>query len=248
MRSWRILGDYATTAPLDTFMAAQGERHPTDVAGLRGARMVSVAETEQGRRWAESKLKLVTGGDRVRARFMRQDFFEFAPQFKLVVIGNHKPAVRSVDEAMRRRLHLVPFVVTIPKAQRDQRLLETLLTERDGIMAWAVQGCLEWQRTGLAPPETITAATQDYFEEADVVGEWITECCRSDPSAFAPSKMLYSSWREFAEMTGHPAGTKTSLTQDLVRRGYRQGRGRDGSRGVAGIVCKSKPSQTGAGQ
>ena len=243
-----VLGDYATTAPLDTFMAAQGERHPTDVAGLRGARMVSVAETEQGRRWAESKLKLVTGGDRVRARFMRQDFFEFAPRFKLVVIGNHKPAVRSVDEAMRRRLHLVPFVVTIPKAQRDQRLLETLLTEREGIMAWAVQGCLEWQRTGLAPPETITAATQEYFEEADVVGEWITECCRSDPSAFAPSKMLYSSWREFADMTGHPAGTKTSLTQDLVRRGYRQGRGRDGSRGVAGIVCKSKPSQTGAGQ
>ena len=112
---------------------------------------------------------------------MRQDFFEFTPQFKLVVVGNHKPAIRSVDEAMRRRLHLVPFVVTIPKAQRDQRLLETLLTERDGIMAWAVQGCLEWQRTGLAPPETITAATQDYFEEADVVGEWITECCRVRP-------------------------------------------------------------------
>ncbi len=115
-----ILGDYATTAAMDMFMATTGDRHPTDMAGLRGARMVSAIETEQGRRWAESKLKALTGGDRITARFMRQDFFEFTPQFKLVVAGNHKPAIRNVDEAMRRRLHLIPFTVTIPPGRRDQ--------------------------------------------------------------------------------------------------------------------------------
>ena len=104
-----ILGDYATNAAMDTFMATQGERHPTDMASLRGARLVTSIETEQGRRWAESRLKALTGGDKISARFMRQDFFEFTPQFKLVVAGNHKPAIRTIDEAMRRRLHLDPL-------------------------------------------------------------------------------------------------------------------------------------------
>jgi putative DNA primase/helicase len=107
-----ILGGYATNAPMDTFMATQGERHPTDMAGLRGARLVTSIETEQGRRWAESRLKALTGGDKISARFMRQDFFEFTPQFKLVIAGNHKPAIRTIDEAMRRRLHLP--AATIP--------------------------------------------------------------------------------------------------------------------------------------
>jgi phage/plasmid-associated DNA primase len=102
-----ILGDYATTAPIDMFMATTGERHPTDLAGLRGARFVSAVETEQGRRWAESKLKLMTGSDPIKARFMRQDFFEFVPQFKLVIAGNHKPAIRNIAEAMHRRFSVV---------------------------------------------------------------------------------------------------------------------------------------------
>ena len=107
-------GDYHRTAPIETFTAAMGERHPTDLAGLRGARLVTAVETEEGRRWAESKIKVLTGGDRIAARFMRQDFFEFAPQFKLLIAGNHKPGLRSVDEAMRRRFNLIPFTITIP--------------------------------------------------------------------------------------------------------------------------------------
>ena len=158
-----ILGDYATVAPMDMFMAATGERHPTDMAGLRGARLVTATETEQGRRWAESKLKTLTGGDKITARFMRQDFFEFVPQFKLVVAGNHKPAIRNIDEAMRRRLHLIPFTVTIPPAERDKKLPEKLMAERDGIMAWAVDGCREWQQIGLKPPAAVSAATERVF-------------------------------------------------------------------------------------
>ena len=106
---------YHKTAPIETFTASSIDRHPTDLAGLRGARVVTAVETEEGRRWAESRIKALTGGDKISARFMRQDFFEFTPQFKLIIAGNHKPGLRSVDEAIRRRFHLIPFTVTIPR-------------------------------------------------------------------------------------------------------------------------------------
>ena len=183
-----IMGDYATVAAMDMFMATHGDRHPTDMASLRGARIVTSIETEQGSRWAESKLKALTGGDKITARFMRQDFFEFMPQFKLLVVGNHKPSIRNVDEAMRRRLHMVPFTVTIPKAKRDKTLPERLLAERDGILAWALEGCLEWQRMGLKPPPAVMAATEDYFEAEDAIGRWIDERC--ERGAFSLGRLL----------------------------------------------------------
>lgn len=146
-----ILNDYARTAPIETFIVSTGEKHPTELAGLQGARLVSAIETEDGRRWAESKIKALTGGDKIAARFMRQDFFEFTPQFKLIVAGNHKPGLRSVDEAVRRRLNLIPFVVTIPENERDKDLGHKLKTEWPRILQWAIEGCLAWQRQGLRP-------------------------------------------------------------------------------------------------
>jgi len=124
-----VLGDYAKTAPASAFTASNTEQHPTDLAGLRGARFVTAIETEDGRWWAEAKIKSLTGGDRIAARFMRQDFFEYVPQLKLVVAGNHKPGLRNVDEAIRRRLHLIPFTVTIPESERDPELPEKLKAE-----------------------------------------------------------------------------------------------------------------------
>lgn len=129
-----VLGDYHKTAPIETFTASTRDRHPTDVAGLRGARLVTSVETEEGRRWAESKIKTLTGGDKIAARFMRQDFFEYAPQFKLFIAGNHKPGLCSVNEAMRRRLHLIPFTRTIPPEDRDPELAEKLQSEWPGIL------------------------------------------------------------------------------------------------------------------
>ncbi|MBZ0089300.1 MAG: DUF6362 family protein, partial [Thermoanaerobaculia bacterium] len=206
-----ILGDYATTAPMDMFMAATGERHPTDMAGLRGARLVAAIETEQGRRWAESKLKALTGGDKITARFMRQDFFEFIPQFKLIVAGNHKPSIRNVDEAMRRRLHLIPFTVTIPPAKRDKTLPERLLAESDGILAWAVEGCLEWQRVGLKPPAAVAAATNEYFEAEDALGRWLDECCERGAAHGEATAALYDAWKSWADGNGEYAGSKKRL-------------------------------------
>jgi len=175
-----ILSDYAMTAPMETFVATQGDRHPTELAGLMGDRLVTAQETEQGRRWAESKIKSMTGSDPISARFMRQDFFEFVPQFKLLIAGNHKPGLRGVDEAMRRRFYLVPFTVTIPPEQRDKNLFEKLKPEWGGILQWAIGGCLEWQATGLNPPAVVREATEAYLAGEDAQTQWLDECCVRD--------------------------------------------------------------------
>jgi len=178
------VGDYHRTAPIETFTDSKNERHPTDLAGLRGARLLTAVETEEGRRWAETKIKALTGGDKISARFMRQDFFEFTPQFKLVIAGNHKPGLRSVDEAIRRRFHLVPFTVTIPPGERDTELSAKLKAELPGILAWTIQGCLDWQQGGLAPPKAVTDATAAYLKAEDATAAWIDDCCDRDPQAW----------------------------------------------------------------
>ena len=177
-------GDYHRTAPIETFTDSTSDRHPTDLAGLRGARLVTAVETEEGRRWAESKIKALTGGDKIAARFMRQDFFEFTPQFKLIIAGNHRPGLRSVDEAIRRRLHLIPFSVTIPAEERDTDLPDKLKAELPGILAWMIQGCFDWQRIGLAPPKVVTDATASYLEAEDALAAWIDDSCERDPQAW----------------------------------------------------------------
>ena len=234
-----IQGDYATTAPMDMFMATTGERHPTDLAGLRGARFVSAVETEQGRRWAESKLKLMTGSDPIKARFMRQDFFEFMPQFKLVIAGNHKPAIRNIDEAMRRRFHMVPFTVTIPKAKRDKTLTDRLLAERNGILAWAIEGCLEWQHVGLKPPAAVQAATDEYFDDEDAMGRWMADACISGPARTELVSALYGNWKLWAEAAGEYVGSIRRFSENLAARGFEKWRepGSTG-RGFRGIALK----------
>lgn len=144
-----IMGDYAAAAAMDTFVSSSSDKHPTDLAKLRGARLVTASETEENRSWAEARIKQMTGGDKVSARFMRQDFFEYLPQFKLLLIGNHQPSLRNVDDAARRRFNIVPFVHEPAMPDRD---LETKLrAEWPGILRWMIDGCLAWQRNGLAP-------------------------------------------------------------------------------------------------
>ena len=235
-----ILGDYATNAPMDTFMESRGDRHPTDLAGLRGARMVSATETEQGRRWAESKVKEITGGDAVSARFMRQDFFTFFPRFKLLIAGNHKPTIRNIDEAMRRRLHLVPFTITVPPEKRDKHLQEKLLMERDAILAWGLQGCLEWQKSGLKPPKCVQDATQEYFEEEDAVGEFIDDECQRSPHSREPISAVYQRWKDRAESRGEFVGSSRWLTQQLLARGFERGRITNGVKVINGLFLRAK--------
>jgi putative DNA primase/helicase len=236
-----ILGDYAVNAPMETFMEAKGDRHPTDLAGLRGARFVSAIETEQGRRWNESKVKAITGGDRVSARFMRQDFFEYTPQFKLVIAGNHKPSIRNVDEAMRRRLHLIPFTVTIPPDKRDGKLTEKLLLERDGILAWAVAGCLHWQRDGLQPPAAVLSATDEYFEAEDAIGRWLDERCTHGANDKALTSEIFNDWKQWADAAGEFIGTQRRFSDLLLTKGIKKWRNAGGVRGFQGIGLKDPP-------
>ena len=234
-----ILGDYATNAPMDTFMETRTDRHPTDMAGLRGARFVAAIETEQSKRWAESKLKNLTGGDKISARFMRQDFFEFFPQFKLFVAGNHKPAIRNIDEAMKRRLHLIPFTITVPPERRDKNLQQKLLAERDGILAWAVQGCLDWQRHGrLKPPQRVVDATEEYFEAEDALGRWLDERCVRETCAKSLTAELFNDWKQWAEAAGEFVGAQRRFSDQLITRGLEKWRNGMGVRGFQGIGLK----------
>ena len=233
-----ILGDYAKTAPMDTFMDSRSDRHPTDLAGLRGARFVCAIETEQGRRWNEAKIKAITGGDIISARLMRQDFFEFSPQFKLLIAGNHKPSISNVDEAMSRRFHLIPFTVFILPEKRDKHLTEKLLKERDGILAWAVQGLMKWHELGgLFPPEIVTKATRDYLDAEDSVGRWLEDCCEIELPAFCSSKSLFESWKSWAEEYGEYVGSFRKLSDQLIARKFEQFR-QDKVRGYRGIRLK----------
>lgn len=201
-----ILGDYHRTAPIETFVASSSDRHPTDLAGLRGARLVTATETEEGRRWAEAKIKTLTGGDQISARFMRQDFFDYMPQFKLVIGGNHKPGLRSVDEAIRRRFNLIPFTVTIPAAERDHELGDKLKAEGPAILQWMINGCVDWQERGLAPPAAVTAATEAYLDAQDSIAAWLDECGELDANAWGHSQALFASWKAWAERSGQFVG------------------------------------------
>lgn len=187
-----ILGSYHKTASIETFTASSADRHPTDLAGLRGARLVTASETEEGRRWAESRIKQLTGGDMVAARFMRQDFFEYRPQFKLVIAGNHKPSLRSVDEAIRRRFHLIPFAVTFSAEECDPGLSDKLRDEAGGILRLLVEGCLEWQRIGLSQPQAVRNATAAYLESEDAIAAWIDHRCERDARARGSNRPIYS--------------------------------------------------------
>ena len=233
----RLVGDYAMTAPIDTFIKGSVDRHPTELAGLRGARLVVATETEEGRRWAESRIKAITGGDTVSARFMRQDFFEFTPAFKLIVAGNHRPGLRSVDEAIRRRMNLVPFTVTIPRNERDETLSEKLKDEWPGILEWMIHGCLDWQELGLAPPEAVRQATDEYLETEDAMSAWIAECCETLGTHYATSGELFASWKAWAERAGEFAGSQKRLSQQLQARGFepkrQAGTGRMGFLGIS---------------
>ncbi len=229
-----ILGDYHRTAPIETFTATNNERHPTELAMLRGARLVTATETEEGRRWAESRIKTLTGGDRIAARFMRQDFFEYLPQFKLVISGNHKPGLRSVDEAIRRRLNLVPFDVTIPEAERDKELTNKLKVEGPGILAWMIEGCLEWQRIGLAPPKVVTEATDAYLEDEDTVKLWVAEVCLQGKQYWTSTDELFASYQDWAKRHGEFVISSKRFGQRLEALGYARHRPNQ-ARGFRGL-------------
>jgi putative DNA primase/helicase len=183
---------------------------------------VTAQETEEGRRWAESRIKALTGGDPIKARFMRQDFFEYSPQFKLIIAGNHKPGLRSVDDAIRRRLYLIPFAAWITKEECDPDLVEKLKDEWPGILAWMVDGCLSWQDRRLAPPVMVQAATDEYLEDEDAMALWIKERCKTIGYGGTESTLLYGDWCQWAQAAGEQPGSQKAFSQALATKGFQK--------------------------
>jgi putative DNA primase/helicase len=234
-----VMGDYAQTAPIETFISGPFERHPTELARLQGARLVTASEAERDRPWNESRIKWLTGGDRITARFMQKDFFEYTPQFKLLIMGNHEPSLPGVNEAMRRRMNLVPFNVRLRPDEMDRRLPEKLQEEWPGILASMIEGCLEWQNEGLAPPAAVRDATEDYLSDEDSFGEWLGACCARDPAGFVASSKLYESWVKFARSRGEDPGKHKSFSAQMQARGFRLKR-TNSVRGFAGLRLQSE--------
>lgn len=226
-----IMGTYHTTAPIETFTASHSSQHPTDLAGLMGARLVTAIETEEGRVWAESKLKAITGGDEISARFMRQDFFTFVPKFKLMIAGNHKPRLRTVDEAMKRRFQLIPFNVTIPKGERDKDLPSKLEAEWPAIFRWMVNGSAAWRMDGLNPPKAVIDATNLYLDAEDSIATWIEERCEVKDSYTDTAASLFGSWKSWADLMGEQAGSSKAFGEKLQGRGMVPDRKRVGDAG-----------------
>jgi putative DNA primase/helicase len=219
-----LTGAYHCTAAMETFVASRNDRHPTELAELAGARLVTVTETEEGRSLAESRIKLLTGGDLIKARFMHQDFFEFQSQFKILIAGNNKPRLRNPDEAMRRRVNIIPFVHR--PANPDPYLERALVAELPAIMAWAIVGCLDWRTHGLVRPPVVTDATAEYFEDQDTFGQWVAERCEAAPTAFTTSADLFRDWCSFARNAGLEPGTTVRFADRLSARGFRKERQR----------------------
>ena len=241
-----ILGDYAKTAAMETFVSSTFASHPTDLAMLAGARLVTAAETEEGRVWAETRIKQITGGDPVSARFMRCDFFTYRPTFKLMIIGNYEPALSRVDDAARRQFNVVPFIRK--PALVDKELLDKLRSEWPAILRWMIDGCLAWQARGLDPPETVRAATASYFDNQDLFSQWLEEKCAAEPGnkhKTATSAELFSSWSKYAKAAGDLAGSRKSFARLLDRRGFEPYRQTAGVRAWRGLCLRPSESYEG---
>jgi putative DNA primase/helicase len=232
------MGDYAISATMDTFVVKRGERHPTELARLAGARLVTASETTEGRRWDEALVKMLTGGDKkIPARFMRQDFFEFDPQFTLVIHGNYAPDLSNVDDANRRRFRIIPF--KFKPIQPDQGLEDRLREEWPYILAWMIDGARDWNKEGLGPtPKCVSDETEEYFDEQDKVQEWIDEDCEIVPDGFTPGRDLFKSWSIYAKEGGVYPHTQTWLIKTLKRRGFQTQQVRGIGRGLNGIGVK----------
>ncbi len=227
-----VLGGYARSANISTFTERQNESHSTEIARLAGARMVVATETEAGKRLAAARIKELSSGERQSARFMRQDEFEFDPQFKLLLAGNHRPRLAGADDGIRRRLHVVQF--NQKPASIDHHLADRLKAEAAGILAWAIEGCLEWQRIGLCPPSSVLAAASEYVGGEDLMGQWLADRVTEDPTSWTSSAKLFASWSEWAIARGEKPLSSRALSDYLVDRGAKMHR-RPNGRGFLGV-------------
>jgi putative DNA primase/helicase len=218
----KLLGDYADAAPPGFLMARPYEGHPTDLAELHGRRVIVCSEVKHGDRFDEARVKLLTGGDRIKARRMRQDFFSFQPTHKLWLLGNHRPEVGTGGFAFWRRMRLIPFERTVSDDRKIDNLADILVTEEGpGILGWLIDGARRYVNgdRDLTGPERVRIATSAYAETEDHTGRFYDECCVLGADLRAEQSGLYAAYRAWCQNEGAPAMTSRAFaarTRELV--------------------------------
>lgn len=217
----RMLGDYSKTVPTEDLMLKnKGSSGPNpSIARLPGSRFVVASETDQGSRLSEALIKQLTGQDRFATRGMYSSTFEFNPTFKLLLYGNHRPVIRGGDKGIWRRVLLIPFEVTINPDERDEKLLDKLLAELPGILNWALEGCIEWQREGLNPPPEVLLAVEEYRSEMDLINQFLNECCIKAEHVSVKSSDLYTSYKNWCISNGLKPLSQQNLRTQLSEKG-----------------------------
>ena len=218
-----LLGEYAAGTASDTFMQKKTDAVNNDIARLKGARFVTAIEMEENKRLSEPLIKSVTGGDKLVSRFLYGEYFEYVPHFKVFLAVNHKPIIRDTTHSIWRRLFLIPFTNTFTEQERDKNFASKLVkTELPGILAWAVQGCLMWQRSGLTPPDYVKTAVEEYREEMDSFSTFFSECCVESEKGRVSNKMLRARYDEWCKENGEYALSQRPFSQKLIERGYQK--------------------------
>jgi putative DNA primase/helicase len=243
-----LLGDYACRAAPDLVLAKHGEAHPTEIADLEGRRLVVCSEIEQGRAWSEATLKRITGDTTIKARHMKEDFYEFTATHKLLIAANTRPTVRETSNGFWRRMRLVPFEVTIPKDKQDKTLIKRILAEESpSVLSWAVAGCRAWQRTGLGEPAAVIEATDKYRKEQDVLGLWITDECVVGPGLSEFTTRLHTAFTTWCHRTGRHPWTRETMRDRLLERPGISAMRTSIGRGLSGIalVTPRDPNEEG---
>ena len=232
-----LLGDYGRQTNSDTFLKKRNDSGiNNDVARLDGARFVSAVESEEGQQLSEALVKQITGGEKMSARFLRQEYFEFTPEFKVFFTTNHKPIVKGSDEGIWRRIMLIPFTVTIPKDKIDYDLPDKLAKEMPGVLRWAVEGCMKWQAEGLRAPEAVKAATAEYREDMDILAPFIDENCTVNPSVKIEAKLLYENYTKWCFQNNELDLKNRAFYRQLEIRGFKKEKGTANKNFILGIT------------
>ncbi|WP_144640061.1 phage/plasmid primase, P4 family [Bacillus cereus] len=235
-----IMGDYGRQAKSDTFIKKKETGANNDIARLVGSRFVSAIESEDGEQLSEAFVKQITGGEPVLARFLRQEFFEFIPEFKVFFTTNHKPVIKGVDEGIWRRIRLIPFNLQLPKEKRDKKLPEKLSLEMPGILNWAIEGCLKWQQSGLKDPAIVMKATGDYKEEMDILGPFMFECCFKREDVQIEAKELYEVYANWCFRNGEHQLKNRAFYRILETQGFKRERGNRNKYFIKGVTLADR--------
>ncbi|PKR82587.1 phage/plasmid primase, P4 family [Heyndrickxia camelliae] len=244
----KLMGDYGAQTKSDTFIKKKDTGANNDIARLVNSRFVSAVESEEGEKLQESLVKTITGGEPILARFLRQEYFEFIPEFKVFFTTNHKPIIGGVDDGIWRRVKIIPFTLNLKPHERDKKLEEKLSFELPGILNWAIEGCLKWQQDGLHEPKVVVDATGNYKEEMDILAPFLNEICYIDePKNEAikiEAKELYNVYDNWCFKSGERTLGNRAFYRMLETKGFGKMKGTGNKTFLTGITLKERKPVT----